>query len=334
MSCRAEYEIEYSLSYMSLWHESSLELIATSHRHRLPDTQFQWPKSKEKRRKSHTKRATRKEKPVESLRNVSPPPPSPLPFALYCNQSGPHIWFIFLPSGPWRHITFLCLCCRSEKPTLIRATFLTPLPRRPLPDWPFHRRKFKMFTYLTNIHYHATYSLCCCCCRCCRCRCCCCCCASIFVIYSWWYCRKSSRPHRSPSRLARIPPCAFFPFQFRASRTAHPLPCHRLPLFAESAFNPWLLLNSEASSATGQPVQVHQTTPSMCVPCPALPSPAAAVCPLCVALAMTLSKRCPLTHSARITAYVATWATLDERPRWVASSGALGATAWGNRTLF
>lgn len=51
-----------------------------------------------------------------------------LPFALYCNQSGPHIWFIFLPSGPWRHITFLCLCCRSEKPTLIRATFLTPPP--------------------------------------------------------------------------------------------------------------------------------------------------------------------------------------------------------------
>lgn len=270
MSSRAEYEIEYSLSYMSLWHESSLELIATSHRHRHPDTQFQCPKAK----KNEENRIQNERQERKNLSNhcemflllLHPP----LPFALYCNQSGPHIWFIFLPSGPWRHITFLCLCCRSEKPTLIRATFLTPLPRRPSPVWPFHRRKFKMFTYLTNIHYHATYSLCCCCCRCCRC---CCCCASIFVIYSWWYCRKSSRPHRSPSRLARIPPCAFFPFQFRASRTAHPLPCHRLPLFAESAFNPWLLLNSQASSATGQPVQVHQTTPSMCVRFPALPQP-------------------------------------------------------------
>lgn len=97
MSCRAEYQIEYRLSYMSLWHESSLELIATSHRH--PDTQFQCRKSKEKRKKIAYKTSDKKGKTCRIIAKCFPFPP-PLPFALYCNQSGQHIWFIFLPSGP------------------------------------------------------------------------------------------------------------------------------------------------------------------------------------------------------------------------------------------
>lgn len=86
MSCRAEYEIEYRLSYMSLWHESSLELIATSHRHphrcRHPGTQFQCPKSKEKRKKLAYKTSDKKGKTCRIIAKCFSPCVPPSTFCL------------------------------------------------------------------------------------------------------------------------------------------------------------------------------------------------------------------------------------------------------------
>lgn len=82
MSCRAEYEIEYRLSYMSLWHESSLELIATSHRHRHPDTQFQCPKSKEIRKKIAYKTSDKKGKTCRIIAKCFSLSVPPSPFCL------------------------------------------------------------------------------------------------------------------------------------------------------------------------------------------------------------------------------------------------------------
>lgn len=206
-------------------------------------------------------------------------------------------------------LPFYVYVAEAKKSTLIHGTYLTPpATTRLCSVWPLRRRKFKMFTYLTNIHYHATYSQ----------RGCCCCCTSIFVIYSWWYCRKSSSPHpvpyRAPSTYSSPPGLArnaFFPIPFWPSRTARSARTPCLPHFAESALNPWLLLNSEAQASQA------------CVPWPCC-------CCFCLSTfaspssrddsqqALSFDTACPPT---RRTAYVATWATLDERPPWwVASS--------------